>query len=105
LVLQEIKKQEKGITNTGKVYDGEVAQLYVHKNNSTIKRADKELNGFQKVFLKPNESKVVSIRLDRDAFPYFDEAKNAWAVEPGTYSIQVKGSSRSVRLNEEITIK
>jgi beta-glucosidase len=105
LVLQKIKKQEKGITNTGKVYDGEVAQLYVHKDKSVIKRADKELKGFQKVFLKPNETKTVSITLGRDAFQYFDEAKNNWAVEPGTYSIQVGGSSRNVRLNEVITIK
>jgi beta-glucosidase len=87
------------ITNTGKVSGGEVAQLYIHKEKSAIERAEKELKGFQKVFLQPNESKTVTITLDKTAFQYFNETKNAWDMEAGAYSIQIGGSSRSIQLN------
>jgi len=92
------------ITNTGKVYGGEVAQLYVHKKNSSIIRAEKELKGFQKVFLNPGESKSVSIQLKNNAFQYYDETKKDWATEKGEYEIQVGGSSRTIRLNEKVIL-
>lgn len=92
------------ITNTGKLAGGEVAQLYVHKEKSAITRADKELKGFQKVFLKPGESKVVSIPLNKESFQYFDEKKNDWNMEKGAYQIQVGSSSRQIFLNGSITL-
>jgi len=92
------------ITNTGKVAGGEVAQLYVHKEKSAITRADKELKGFQKVFLKPGETKAVSIQLNKEAFQYFDENKNDWNTEKGTYQIQVGGSSRQIYLNNIVLL-
>ncbi len=92
------------LTNTGKIYGGEVAQLYVHKNNSAITRAEKELKGFQKVFLQPNESKTVSITLNKDAFQYFDEKKNDWNIEKGVYEIQAGGASDQVKLRATVSM-
>jgi beta-glucosidase len=92
------------ITNTGKIYGGEVAQLYVHKENSSIKRADKELKGFQKVFLQPGESKTVAVQLGQDAFQYYDEIKKGWSMEKGTYTIQIGGSSRNIYLNSTVNL-
>ncbi len=92
------------ITNTGKLYGGEVAQVYVSKENSAIKRADKELKGFQKVFLQPGETKTVSIQLSKDAFQYYDEAKKGWNSEKGNYTIQVGSSSRQIYLNSSISL-
>jgi len=92
------------VTNTGKVYGGEVAQLYIHKEKSTIERADKELKGFQKVFLKPNETKAVTIKLGRDAFQYYNETKKGWDTELGTYSIEVGGSSRAIKLKAGVSL-
>lgn len=92
------------ITNTGKLYGAEVAQLYVHKNNSAITRAEKELKGFQKVFLKPGETKTVSIQLTKEAFQYYDEAKKGWATEKGAYEIQVGGSSNQISLKTKLEL-
>jgi len=92
------------ITNTGKVYGGEVAQIYVHKEKSAVTRVDKELKGFQKVFLQPGESRTISIELKKDAFQYFDEKKNAWSMEKGEYVIQVGGSSRNIYLSKPIDL-
>ncbi len=93
------------ITNTGKLYGGEVAQLYVHKENSAITRAEKELKGFQKIFLEPGETKTISIQLDKNAFQYFDEKKNDWAMEKGAYTIQAGGSSRLIQLTGRINMQ
>jgi len=92
------------ITNTGKVAGGEVAQLYVHKERSAIKRAEKELKGFEKVFLQPGESKTISITLNKEAFQYFDETKNDWDTEAGAYTIEIGGSSRSIQLSKEVNL-
>ena len=92
------------ITNTGKVYGGEVAELYIHKEKSTIERADKELKGFQKVFLKPNETKAVTIKLNKDAFQYYNEIKKGWDTELGAYSIEVGGSSRAIKLKAGVSL-
>jgi len=90
------------ITNTGKVAGAEVVQLYIHKENSAVKRAEKELKGFEKVLLKAGESKTVSIKLPKDAFKYYNETKMAWDMEPGNYTIELGGSSRSIQLRKGI---
>jgi beta-glucosidase len=92
------------VTNTGKVAGAEVAQLYIHKNKSAITRAEKELKGFDKVFLKAGESANISIELTKEAFQYFDEKTNNWATEKGEYDIQVGGSSRSIKLSKTINL-
>ena len=91
------------ITNTGKVSGAETAQLYIQKPNSTITRADKELKGFEKVFLKPGQAKTVSIALAQNAFQYYDENKKAWATERGLYNILVGSSSANILLSQSVT--
>jgi beta-glucosidase len=92
------------VTNTGKTAGAEVMQLYVHKENSAIARAEKELKGFEKVLLQPGQSKTVSIQLDTTAFQYFNEKKNAWDTEAGTYSILLGSSSKDIRLEGKINL-
>jgi len=91
------------ITNTGKVSGAETAQLYIQKPNSTITRADKELKGFEKVFLKPGQAKTISIALAQNAFQYYDENNKAWATEKGLYNILVGSSSANILLSQSVT--
>jgi len=90
------------VKNTGSVAGAEVVQLYVAKDKSAIKRAAKELKAFQKVFLKPGESKQVTLALTDDAFKYYNEDKKGWVTEPGKYDIWVGSSSRDLRLKGTI---
>lgn len=92
------------VTNTGKAEGGEVAQLYVHQDKSSVDRPEKELKGFEKVFLKPGASKVVTLALLENAFQYYDEGKKAWVLEPGSFTIQVGSSSRDIRLSGKVTL-
>ena len=92
------------VTNAGKVAGREVVQLYVRDVKSTFARPEKELKAFQKVELKPGQTKTITFTLDREAFWYFDSRKNAWATEPGEFEILVGASSRDIRLSGMVTL-
>jgi beta-glucosidase len=92
------------VTNTGKIAGKEIVQLYVRDVKSTFARPEKELKAFEKVELKPKQTKTVTFTLDREAFWYFDTASNAWNVEPGEFEILIGASSRDIRLNEFVTL-
>lgn len=61
----------------------EIAQLYVRDEESKEERPLKELKGFEKVQLKPGESREVIIELEKDDFQYFSEKRREWVFEPG----------------------
>lgn len=105
----DIKVDENGasftLKNTGE-YDGaEVAQLYVGKPESQIFRAEKELKGFKKVFLKAGESKTIVIPFDDKTFRYFHVKNNKWEVEEGEYLIQVGTNVADIKLSEKHFVK
>lgn len=90
------------IKNTGGINGAEIVQLYVGKKDSLISRPEKELKGFEKVFLKAGEEKRVEITLDFNSFRYFDEETGQWEAEPGEYEIMAGASSRDIRLKESV---
>ena len=92
------------VTNTGPVAGAEVAQVYVSCLGSRIYRPKKELKGFAKVFLKPGESKEVTVALDDKAFRYFDIHTGRFEVESGTYEISVAASVSDVKLTAAVEI-
>jgi beta-glucosidase len=51
------------VTNTGEKAGDEVVQLYIRDKVSSVTRPVRELKGFQRVSLKPGESKTVSFPL------------------------------------------
>ena len=92
------------VTNSGSVAGAEVVQVYVKDEQAAVKRPEKELKGFQKVFLKPGEAKTVTLKLDADAFQYYDESKKQWVLEPGKFDVLVGSSSRDIRLTGNVTL-
>ena len=93
------------LTNTGAVEGAEIAQLYISALNSQMFRAKKELKGFQKVFLKPGESRRLSIKLDDKAFRYFNVLTNQFEIESGAYELCVGASSQDIRLKDVCQIQ
>ncbi len=51
------------VRNTGKRAGAEVVELYMHDGHSKIDRPVRELKGFQRVELKPGESKTITFSL------------------------------------------
>ena len=93
------------VKNTGKVAGAEVAQVYVGDDECRLVRPVKELKGFDKVFLQPGESRKVSVRLDEEAFRFYDPVLRKWVVEPGTFTVHVGASSADIRLTDKLTVK
>lgn len=84
------------VTNTGKREGVEVVQLYVRDDVASITRPVKQLRGFQRVALKPGESKVVTFDLGfEDLAMYNDRMQQV--VEPGRFTVFVGGSSDRTR--------
>ncbi len=92
------------VKNTGKTAGSEVAQLYVHDVESTVFKAEKELKGFEKVFLQPGEDQKVELTLDKRSFAYYSVKNKDWCVESGEYEILIGSSSRDIRLTKVIYI-
>ncbi|MDP4270205.1 MAG: glycoside hydrolase family 3 C-terminal domain-containing protein [Bacteroidota bacterium] len=92
------------LTNTGKVAGAETAQLYVSKSKSAVARAAKELKAFNKTFLKAGESKTVTIEVPVSSFAYYNEAKQAWEVESGSYSLLLGRSSRDIKGRVDVKV-
>ncbi len=86
------------LTNTGTVHGAEVPQLYIGMQDSKVLRPKKELKGFTKVHLVPNQSKEITIPFDQYSFRYFDPEKNQYENEPGHYLISIGSSSSDIRL-------
>jgi beta-glucosidase len=86
------------VTNTGKREGAEVVQMYIRDMVSSVTRPVKELKGFQKVTLRPGETKTVAFDITPDLLAFYD-VNMKYVVEPGDFSIMVGNSSR----NEDLT--
>jgi len=92
------------ITNCGEVAGMETAQIYVRDVHCRLPRPLKELKGFAKVELNPGESRIVRVRLNREAFWFYDPAGAGWTTESGLFEILVGASSRDIRLRGSVRL-
>jgi beta-glucosidase len=93
------------VTNTGKREGATVAQVYVADTHASVPRPPKELKGFERVSLKPGETRKVSLTLDGRSFAYYDVAAKKWNIAPGEFGIQVGDSSEEIPLKGSVTIQ
>ena len=91
------------VTNTGKRAGDEVVQLYVRDVLSSVTTYEKNLAGFERIHLKPGETKEVSFPVDRKALELLN-ADMHWVVEPGEFTLMVGASSTDIRLNGTLTV-
>jgi beta-glucosidase len=80
------------VKNSGQTTGSEVIQLYVKDVIGTVLRPDKELKGFEKVSLKPGESKTVSFTIAPEMLA-FTGLEMEEVVEAGEYILMLGGSS------------
>ena len=93
------------VKNTGSRAGAEVVQLYIHDGHSHIDRPEHELKGFRRVELKPGESKQVEFWLTKQDLSYWSPEKKSWVAEPGTFEVQVGGSSRDIQVRGPLELK
>ena len=91
------------VKNTGSRKGDEVVQLYVSHLDSKVERAKKELKGFQRITLRPNETKTVALNVKEEDLAYWNEAQNKWVVEADHVKFMVGASSADTRLERTIS--
>ena len=92
------------IQNTGSRTGDEVVQLYVKHLNSKAGRPLKELKGFKRVTLTPNETKTVEIPLKAETLAYWDVNRHNFVVEEDKIQIMVGASSSDTKLQDTIYV-
>ncbi|HEY1765386.1 MAG TPA: glycoside hydrolase family 3 C-terminal domain-containing protein [Opitutaceae bacterium] len=93
------------LTNNGTRLGDEVSEIYVSPPApSRVLRPVRELKGFVRTTLAPDETRQISIAVDRKAFSYYDEGKHDWEIEPGSYTVAVGSSSRNLAVTSAVTV-
>jgi beta-glucosidase len=84
------------VTNTGTREGAEVVQLYIRDKAASLTRPVKELKGFQKIKLKPGETRTVVFAITREHLSFYNQNLQ-WVCEPGDFEVMVGGNSADVR--------
>ncbi|MBN2519135.1 MAG: beta-glucosidase BglX [Bacteroidales bacterium] len=95
----EIKQGEKftisaKVTNTGNVEAYETVQLYIRDLFGSRTRPVKELKGFKKTKIKPNETIKVEFELATENLAFYNN-KMEFVAEPGDFTAWIGGSSKA----------
>jgi beta-glucosidase len=93
------------VQNTGQLKGDEVAQVYVHYNDASIKVPINQLKRFQRISLNPGENKTIAFKIPASEFSFYNTGTNDFKVESGQWVIQVGSSSKDIRLKSNIKIE
>ncbi|MBQ7460651.1 MAG: glycoside hydrolase family 3 C-terminal domain-containing protein [Bacteroidaceae bacterium] len=93
------------VTNTGSEEGSDVVQLYITDVKCSVDRPVKELKAFQKISLKPGETKTVTLKTDKRALSFWDEANNDWKAEPGDFIAWAGDASDRLTCKTKFTLK
>lgn len=85
------------VTNTGRYEGDEVVQLYVNDVISSTTTYEKSLRGFERIHLKPGESRTVHFPIVPDDLVLVN-ANHERVVEPGEFKVMVGSSYEDIRL-------
>jgi beta-glucosidase len=83
------------VRNIGNRVADEVAQLYLHQRYGTSARPVRELKGFQRVTLKPGETRTIRFTLTHAELAYWTSAQHAWVQDETTFDVFVGNSSQA----------
>jgi beta-glucosidase len=92
------------VKNTGAREGDEVAQLYTRDLVSSVTTYEKNLRGFDRVHLKPGESRTVTFTLTPEDLSLWDRDMR-FVLEPGMFKIMIGASSEDIRLTGEFSIE
>lgn len=94
------------ITNNGNREGKEVVELYVKAPKGSVEKPSQELKGFAKTrTLRPGESQILSMTVDKKDLASFVTKNSAWVVDPGTYTFSVGASSRDIKGSVFLKVK
>jgi beta-glucosidase len=80
------------VTNAGSAAGTDVAQVYVHEDDTSILQPVEKLEGFQRVSLDPGKSQTVTFTLGPQNLGFYNN-NGQFVVEPGPFKLWVGDSS------------
>jgi beta-glucosidase len=83
------------LKNSGRRAGDEVAQLYIHQRYGTSSRPIRELKGFQRVALKPGETRTLRFTLTPDDLRYWSGVTRTWVQDASPFDVWVGGDSQA----------
>src|ERR1019366_2757808 len=93
------------VENTGKRAGEEVIQFYVRHTRSSVSRPSKELKGFRRVKLQPDEKKTVTFTLAAESLAWWNEKSGGWEVEAEPVELLIGSSSADIRLSQTLPVE
>ena len=92
------------VKNAGNRAGAETVQLYLHQNAAPVSLPVKQLRGFERVDLKPGETKTVTMTLGPEDLQLLDRDMH-WRVVPGDFEVMVGRSSEDLPLNGTLQVR
>jgi beta-glucosidase len=90
----EVVKVSTEIRNSGSRAGVTVAQLYIRQRGTSVARPVRELKGFQRIELKPGESRRVEFTIGREELSFWN-AEMKRIVEPASVSVWIATDAQS----------
>jgi len=109
LSTQEIKAGDSiivtaNITNKSNRKGIETVQLYIHDERASVARPVRELKGFARIELYPNETKSVRFTIDKSSLAFYDILTKSWKAEPGVFEVQIGSSAHDIKLKKNFKL-
>lgn len=92
------------VGNSGSMAGDEVVQLYVKHIGSKVDRPLEELKGFERITLRPRQTKAVHFTLKSSDIAYWDSDQGSFVTEPDHLELRVGASSADIRLKAELEV-
>jgi beta-glucosidase len=81
------------VTNVSKVAGDDVLQLYTHQRAGSASRPSRELKGFERIHLKPGETRTISLELKAADLAFWSPQTHRFGIEPGVFDLWVGDDS------------
>ena len=89
------------VKNTGSRKATETVQVYAEPPVG-VERAPRELRAFQRVELRPGETKRIELTFDNRDLAHWNATNHHWEIAPGTYTLRIGTSSRDLPLSVKV---
>lgn len=91
------------VKNVGQYSAAEVVELFVQAPKTNVVKPLRELRGFEKVYLEPDEEATVSIKVPIESLRYYIGSQ--WVLENGAYEFQICSDVNTVILSHKVLLK
>jgi beta-glucosidase len=101
----DVIEVEVDVQNLGERSVIETVQVYVQTPGAAVSRPVRDLRAFAQIELPPGEEGTVTLAFPVSELGYWDEASQAFVLEPGVHLVEAGTNARELPLSAELTIE